>query len=379
MICGYIRETSAKRHSLFAFGEYDVQRNTWLRCETSFALNEVDGAELTLPWSILAVRSLTQKNAVIELEDDGETVFIGELASVRRSDFDFRVALELDGALGWLGNICKAPFVINADDVNSTPANFLTAIIEQYNAAVDASRKIQLGTVTVTGHFSMNHQEEYVNMLDLLREVREQLGGYYFMTYGSGIPTLHYIDAPIEAPGQVLELGRNVTSIESQLDFDDYASRIYATGHYYETTTVDGKETRTQRLITTCAMDATAEAAFGRVDRTYRSDTDMGGDKDAGIPDKTQAEATEIIHAEARAVLNLHKTPVQSLTMTAAELSDAGAEWKLFRLGTARRAICEPFGLDAYMTVQRIKRDHLDRAKSEVTLGREPRTLTRML
>ena len=375
MITGYVQTGAYSQIPLFAEGMDGLDV---IDCSADLAMNEVDSAKVKLPESNRAGRAMLQKNAVIELKENGTTVFIGDLAVARQAETG-EISLELDGALGWLGNICKPPFQLHADNVNSTPVNFLTAIISQYNAAAGTERMIQLGVVTVTGHIVMDHRDEYTNMLDLLREVREQLGGYYFMDYTSGIPTLHYIAAPTQAAGQVLELGRNVLTVENQLDFSDYASRIYATGHYYEATTSGGTETREQRLITTSVTDATAEAAFGRVDRAYRSDTDMGGNADAGVPDKTQAEALAIITAEAQALLNLKKSPLRSLEMTAVDLAELGANFRLFKLGTAARALCAPLGLDESMMVRKVKRDYINAANSVVTFGRSPRTLTGML
>lgn len=371
MITGYIATGAYSQIPLFAEGMDGLDV---IDCSADLAMNEVDSAKVKLPESNRAGRAMLQKNAVIKLQENGTTVFIGDLAVARQAETG-EISLELDGALGWLGNICKPPFQLHADNVNSTPVNFLTAIISQYNAAAGTERLIHLGVVTVTGHIIMDHRDEYTTMIDLLREMREQLGGYYFMDYTSGIPTLHYIAAPTQAAGQVLELGRNVLTVENQLDFSDYASRIYATGHYY----VTEQSERETRLITTYVMDATAEAAFGRVDRAYRSDTDMGGNADAGIPDKTQAEALAIITAEAQALLNLKKSPLRSLEMTAVDLAELGANFRLFKLGTAARALCAPLGLDESMMVRKVNRKYISAENSVVTFGRSPRTLTGML
>lgn len=375
MITGYIKTGAYSDLPLFAEGMDGLDVT---ECSTEIGMNEVDSAKVKLPTRNRAGRAMLQKNAVVELKENGSTVFIGDLAVARQAETG-EISLELDGALGWLGNICKPPFQLGADNVNSVPVNFLTAIISQYNAAADSARMIQLGVVTVMGHIVMDHRDEYTNMLDLLREVREQLSGYYFMEYASGIPTLHYIAAPTEASGQVLELGRNVLTVEHQLDFADYASRIYATGHYYVTVQKDGHDERETRLITTCEMDATAEATYGRVDRAYRSDTDMGGDKDAGIPDKTQAEALAIISAEARNLLNLKKSPLRSLEMTAVDLAELDVNYRLFKVGTAARALCAPLNLDESMIVRKVNRYYLNASNSIVTFGRSPRSLIGML
>lgn len=376
MITGYIL-SGYREAPLFAEGMDGLDVTA---CRAALCVNEVDSADLTLPPSNRPARSLLQKNAVAELREDGNTVFIGSVASARQTETG-EIRLELDGALGWLGNICKAPFKLEKTDPNGPVLNFLTAIIDQYNAAVGGGERVmQLGVVTVTGNLEMNHLDEYTNMLDLIREAREQLGGYLYMDYRSGIPTLHYVAEPTEAAGQVLELGANVLTVENQLDFSDFASRVYATGTYYVTTTVGGKEQREQRTLNAgYVVDTDAESAFGRTDLPYRSDTDMSGDEDAGIPDKTEAEARAIILAEAQNVLNLHSSPLRSLEMTAVDLAGIGVRWRLFTVGVAARALCEPLGIDEDMLVRKIRRDYIDPANSVVTFGQAPRTLTGML
>lgn len=344
MIVGYIRDGTA-RNALFtaARGEDSV-----LRCEAEFYLNEADRAELKLPGTNRAARSLTQKNAVIELEDDGGTVFIGDVALTEQEDGG-EIRVDLDGALGWLGTICKAPFQVREGDASSPVLNFLTAIIDQYNAAVSTTRMLQLGAVTVTGNVVMDHHDEYVTMLDLLSEVREQLGGYVYIDYASGIPVLNYIAQPEAADGQDLEFGRNVLTVVNQLDFSSYASRVYVAG-----------TDENDHLITSVATDETAEAAFGRVDVSLRG----------------EGKTTEEIYAEALAELAARKAPLQNLTMTAADLAEIGHSERLFTIGSARRAYCEQIGIDTKMIVRKIKRDYLNRKNSEVSFGRDVSTMS---
>lgn len=374
MISGYIL-SGGERRTLFAEGMPGAEISS---CVVETGMNQVGSAELELPGSNLAAQSLLQKNAVLEIRDDGAVVFMGEVTKPTQTIFG-AVRLNLDGPLGWLQNICKAPFSIDSGSANKSAADFLGAILDQYNAGAEAERSVQLGTVTVTGDVEMDHSEEYTRMLDLFRECARQLGGYYYTAYPGGLPVVHYVDAPSDAAAQALAVGVNVLTLERQLDFTEYASRVYATGFYYETSTVDGEERRERKLITVMVRDAEAERTFGRVDCPYRSATDMGGDEEAGIPDKTRAEALTILRAEAQAELDKRKTPVQTLQLTAADLADVGADFRAFQLGTVARCFCAALRIDVQMMVQSIRRDHINKTKSVVTFGRAPRTLTGML
>lgn len=368
MIQGYIRYDT-DRVALFAEGmkEHDV-----LKCRASFYLNEVDEAALTLPGTNRPARSLLQKNAIVELRDDDEIVFIGETAAMIQDEYG-DMQLDLDGALGWLRCVVKPPFTIKPTDQNSPVANFLAAIISQYNAGVGAERMITLGAVTISGNVEMDHHDEYTTMLQLLGEVREQLGGYVYMDYATGTPTLNYVARPTAQAAQELELGVNVLTVENQLDFSDYASRVYATGTYYVTT---GDKREQTPLDAGYVVDTAAEALYGRVDVAYKSSTDMGGDKDNNIPDKTQQEAREIILAEAQAILDERKVPLQSLQLTATDLKQIGVNYRLFRIGTVARAYLRALRLDTTLAVRKIERDYIDRDDSVVHFGREAATIS---
>ena len=143
------------------------------------------------------------------------------------------------------------------------------------------------------------------------------------------------------------------------------------------TTTVDGKEKREQKPVDAgYVSDADAEALYGRADLSYRSNTDMGGDKDAGIPDKTQAEAIAIIQTEAQAILDERKTPLRSLDMTAVELAEIGADYRLFKVGTVARALVQILNINTTLAVRSVKRDFIDAGNSTVSFGKEAATIS---
>ncbi len=345
MITGWIL-SGVERHPLFAEGLPGMEVTG---CTVNTAMDEVDSAELLLPASNKAARSLLSKNSVVEIRDDGKPVFIGDIATVTQSEDGTR-RLQLDGALGWLRCITKPPFGIAPTNQNSPVARFLAAIFDQYNAGLGGgARLLQLGVVTVTGYVTMDHNEEYTRMLDLFQEVRKQLGGHYYVTYSDGNPLLHYVDAPSTAGLQTLEFGTNVLKVENQLDFTDYASRVYATG-----------KDESDQLIMQIAKDSTAEEIYGRVDYPLKTDG------------KTAAE----ILTMAQAVLAARKNPLRSLTMTAVDLADLGLNYHAFSIGTVARALCTPLGIDTDMMVQSVKRDYIHYENSVVTLGMAPRTLT---
>lgn len=345
MIHGYIvRGTSEEL--LFAHGMKGAEV---VGCTVTTELNSVDSAEIELPVTNNRALALLHRNAIVRLYDDSRVVFEGDVADVTQSVYG-STKIQLDGALGWMRCICKAPFT-----ASMAASSFLDAIITQYNSAIgDSARLLELGTVTVSGNVEMDHSEEYTQTLDLFKEVIDQLSGYFFVTYNAtDSPQIHYVSYPSVESAQTLELGVNILSADNELDFTDYASRIYATGK------ADGGALIDIGYV----MDADAEARFGRSDYALKTSG------------KTRTQVTALANAE----LAIRKNPLQSLQLTAVDLADIGKDYRSFHVGTVAHAAIKHLRIDADMVVQSTARDYINRANTVITFGKAPRTLTGMM
>lgn len=345
MIRGYIVHGTSEE-LLFAHGMKGAEV---VGCTVTRELNSVDSAQIELPVTNNRALALLHRNAIVRLYDDSRVVFEGDVADVTQLVYG-STKIQLDGALGWMRCICKAPFT-----ANMAASSFLDAIITQYNNGIDDSaRLLGLGTVTVSGNVVLDHSEEYTQTLDLFKEVIDQLGGYFYTTYtATEPPKIHYVSYPSVESAQTLELGVNILSAENQLDFTDYASRIYATGK------ADGGALIDIGYV----MDAEAEVKFGRSDFALKTDG------------KTRAQVTAFANAE----LAIRKNPLQSLQLTALDLSDIGKDYRSFQVGTVAHAAIKPLRIDADMVVQSTARDYINRANTVITFGKAPRTLTGMM
>lgn len=310
-------------------------------------LNSVSSAVLTFPTTNIHVKALRNQNAVIAVYDDFARVFIGQVANTKTDIFG-NIEVTADGALSWLDNIVKPPFVVERS-ANLSVADYLERIVTQYNNGTDITRRLSIGGVTVTGTVAVDHHEEYTNTLDLLREIIDNFGGYLFENAGTQekLPSISYINNPI-ASNQILEFGVNERSLEDVLDFSDYASRVYGVGK-------DG--------ITAYAIDAQAEDAFGR--------------KDYAI--KSNAETVQELTVEVNAELETHKDPVRSMTLSAVDLAKMNHTYKAFNVGTIATAKDRKLGLDVALIVNSTDRDLINRMDSSITFGKPPISVARIL
>lgn len=320
---------------------------------TRSALNQVSGCKLSIPSTNKIARMLTGGIApVLEVTNDGKRIFMGSVATVKENIFG-SLEVECDGALSWLANIVKQPFTVN----NRTHANYIETIINQFNGAMinagTREREVWFGGVLgfeSEGNVNLDHADEYTDTLSLLKECVDKYGGYFFESFGGGAvhPSVGWMKEPTISSGQVLEFGVNIASLETMLDFSNYASRVYAING--DGLTVTGGY----------VVDADAESLYGRKDYGYKS----------------QAETQAELDAEAAAILAVKKVPIRSIEATAAMISRAGCDINAMKLGTTVEAIDRRLGANLTLMVNSVERDYVNPIDGTIVLGRSNKTLT---
>lgn len=345
MILGYFYD-GAKFQKLFELGVkgYEIES-----CECQYSLNSVDGCELALPASNIARDIFRKNNPTILLKDETGEVFRGSVSSKPTYDARGNLKVELDGALGWMGTRVKAPFTVSG---THTIESYVSAIITQYNDVASPWQSVAEGVLAHNGgRVYLNHSDEYTSYLDLLGELVKLYGGYFYVRYETDGPRIDFVLSPYAYSDEKIEYGINMASLEDSIDFSDYASRIYATGK-------DGLQ-----LSSGYVSDATAEAQWGRVDRSI----------------KTSAETVAELQQLASKELAYSKTPIRTISLTARELKHLGHSANRLSIGTVIQAIDANIGLDASLIVQESKIDYIERSKSVFTLGKSPVSLVSLL
>lgn len=317
------------------------------------SLNEVSSASLSFPAVNKAVQSVTGTNRpVVEVLDDLSRVFYGAVVSIE-TDIWGNTTFECDGALSFLSDVVKAPFQLTS----RTHADYIETIINQYNAAMinqgTEERAVWFGGVVgFSGNVDIHHADEYVDTLSLFAECVEKYGGYMVENFGSGTvrPSIGWMKTPVADSGKVIEFGVNELSLTNQLDFSNYASRVYAIGNGVT-------------LPNGYVVNTDAELAWGRRDYAIKS----------------QAEDSATLAAEANAVLAERCVPFKSIEITALDLERLGEQYSGFVLGTTATLIDRGLGVNQTVMVNSVERDLLQPQNSKIVLGKAPKTLTSIL
>ena len=304
-----------------------------LEAKTHYELNSASSASLVFPNGNPLTGILESKNPVIAIYKDTRQMFVGSIAGDVKTDIFGRKTVNLDGAMSWLKNICKPPFSVST---TLSVAEYLSRLITQYNEAVAQNRQLILGGVTVSGNVVVDHSSEYTKIGELFTETVKEHGGYLSETFqGKGLsPRIDYFAESLMEDPTPLAFGVDLAEFEQCINYDDYASRVYAVGK-------DG--------ITATAINSEAEKQFGRVDYPLRS----------------EAETVSALQAEADAVLAQKCVPLKTVAATA--LSASGCV-----PGLVKRLVDYRRQINTTMMVYSVDLDLLNPSQNKAAFGVAP-------
>ena len=311
------------------------------------AVGEIDSADLVLPPSNTMRDVPVKRASVISIQKDGVEIFRGSVADTS-TDLRGSRTYSVDGAMLWLADIRKPPFVMTEDTVTY----YVTALLTQYNAACAPARKILLGTVDSTlPKLSVQHAE-YVSTLALLQEAMTATGGTMRLRYADGNVYLDVHKSYRHMCTQQVDISKNLLNLTDKIDGASLLTRVYPVGK-------DGLTIGSVNGGIPYLINADAEALYGRIDGTLRVDTD-----DAAA-----------LKAAAATYLAQNCGLSRGIEVSAADLSGADTELEPFDVGDSVRVVSPPHGIDTVMTVSKVDTS-LVGGQDSLTLGWGSKTLT---
>lgn len=116
-----------------------------------------------------------------------------------------------EGVIAWLKDAIIRPFVFQG-----TPTELFTKFISDYNEQVAQAQQIAIGVVTVTdpNNNVVRSSDTYLTAYEAVQSrcVGSTLGGYLYVTYPSGVPTLNWLASAPDTSTQTIEFGENLTA-----------------------------------------------------------------------------------------------------------------------------------------------------------------------
>lgn len=311
------------------------------------AVGEIDSADFVLPPSNTMRDVPIKRASVISIQKDGVEIFRGSVADTS-TDLRGGRTYSVDGAMLWLADIRKPPFVMTEDTVTY----YVTALLTQYNAACLPAKQIQLGTIDTTLPSLAVEQTEYKTILALLQEGMQAVGGTLRIRYEDGGIYLDVLKAYNHRCAQQVDIRKNLLDLTDKIDGADLITRVYPIGK-------DGLTIASVNDGATYLANAAAEALYGRIDGTLRVDTD-----DAAV-----------LKAAAATYLAQNCGLSRGIQVSAADLSGTDVTLEPYHIGDSVRVVSPPHGIDTIMTVSKLDTS-LVGGKDTMTLGWSSRTLT---
>ena len=303
-------------------------------------LNAVSVFSFTLPPKHLYLDSIEGRNGLVKLYDDDNVLFIGDIVN-RKENFDCTTEIECQDALGWLNDV-----VFVKPTFNGAIENYWAYLLGRYNSEASEWRKINIGTVTVQGNISINHDTEFLTIFDLVSELTQLSGGYVSVRYEGEEIFLDYLAQANTESDQSILFGTNLINLEDFVSEEQIFSRIYPRGK-------DGLDISSVNDGLTYLANGITESMFGIVAVTVDFDTES---------------ATEL-KALGQAYLEANGLASRTLTLTAFDLSLVDKNYTEIKVGNIVPVISPLHGINTKMQVNAKTTDIVTPENSTFTLG----------
>lgn len=201
-------------------------------------VNQIPSFSFTIPcMNPVFSQELHDRKDIIVLENTitNETEFDGHLLSHSQSmDANGKLCIKCI-AEGHLGYLCDSIQMYH-NYVDTSPADFLAALLTNHNAQVTASghpeKMIQLGTVSITrSDYRRSKTTAYRNTLEEIRvNLIERIGGEIRVRRMNGHLVLDYVDKIGVNSSTEIKLAKNMKSLSVDIDTTNIVTRLIPLG-----------------------------------------------------------------------------------------------------------------------------------------------------
>ncbi len=330
-----------------------------IELKVTTALNKGGTANIVMPPGHPAYNAYTEYSTIVQIVRDGVLLFRGR-ALYTSDEFNLQREIVCEGELCFFQDAISRPYLYQ-----ESPAVVFAAVVQEYNAQVEESKRFQVGTVTVTdpNDYIRMESESAETTLATLNKLLTRCGGYIiFTTNTAGQRVANWYAVPGYRSSQEidLDLGGNLLSFARDGVNTDLATALVPYGAKDETT---GKRVTIESVNDgkDYIVDEAAEALRGRITATMTWD-------DVTKPENLLRKAQQLL-AERRQI-------VTSLKLNALDLSYVDKSIDSYRVGDTIHVRSKPHGVDDDFLLTERTEDLLNPAGNQITLGQERASLT---
>lgn len=298
----------------------------------------------------------------VTVKEDDETLFKGRIIK-NNPDFWGDTEHTAEGDLAYLNDTIVRPY-----EFSGSPREYFTFLITQHNAQVEKERQFEVGRVTVAdpNDYIVRSSAQYPSTWEELEtKLLDSMGGFLVERWEDGVTYLDYLAEIRENNEQVAKYGENIVDIDRIKEIDSgFATAVIPLGKKQEAE--DGKEAQylTIKSINNgkdYVQNDDAVSKYGLILKTVEHE-------DVTLPEnllrKGKEDLTEAIKS------------VESITVTAADLSGTGVKVESFHFMKNVHCVSKRHGLDFRSPVVSLTRNLLDRSDYKITVGNTLKTYT---
>lgn len=174
------------------------------------------------------IEGLMTKVKVIDTRDNS-VVFTGRVLDTKDgmgSDGKFTINVVCEGALNYLNDSQTRRWHFQ----NQTPQQILTYLLNQHNLKVDDNRKIQVGTIQITQHITIDTNYE-TTLNSIITKLHNILGGDFKIRETNGTLYLDYLTSQGVDNGVTIQIGVNASKLIREYDPKDIITRAIPMGY----------------------------------------------------------------------------------------------------------------------------------------------------
>lgn len=265
--------------------------------------------------------------------------------------------LSCEGELSFLLDSIQRPY-----DFTGSITEFLTALLASHNEQVEAEKRFTLGNVTVTdpNDYIVRSDIDYVTTWEVIeKKLLEMLGGFIIIRHENGINYLDYLKESTVLSPKTITFGANLLDLSRTHTGSDIATVIIPLGAKLK----DDEGTETEQRLTIAAVndgldyleDSEAISQYGRIVKTVVFD-------DVTVAENLKSKGAEHL----RDVTKM----VESIELTAADLSALDASITAFHLGTQVKVQSKPHGIDQLFFVRKLSINLFSALSNKMVLGK---------
>lgn len=302
--------------------------------------------------------TIERHKSIVVVKEDNDIIFRGRVITSQDGFYNDRV-FTCEGELSFFLDSIVRPY-----EFNGTPKDLLKKFIDNHNAQVDASKKIKLGSVTVTdpNNYIVRSNSNYEDTLKNINEkLIDMLGGYLIITRESdGSPILNWLVDSSEVSNQVIEFGENLLDYVKTNDVTTVATVLIPLGKRNDTT----KKRLTIESVNGGKDYIYNQDAVNRYGWIYRVETWDDVTVASNLLSKARSRLEDLIKQNV------------TIELTAIDLSLMDQNIDNFKLGQYIHIISEPHNMNDRYMLKKQSIDLLNLSNNSIILGYTYSTFT---